>query len=300
MDKGPISTTGAFTAVISGLTANTTYKARAYAANEAGARYGTEVSFTTTAAAPTVTGISPTSGPIAGGTTVTITGTNFTGATAVKFGSTNTAVFTVNSATQITATAPARSAGVVDITVSTAGGTSATSSADQFTYVAAPAVTTNAATSISSTGATLAGIISAKNASTTVTFEYGLTTSYGTTVTADQSPVTGSAATPVRKAITGLAAGVTYHYRVVGVNAGGTTNGVIRALQPVLCRKWYAGRSPTRDIWNGSFVQTADIDASTTSTWNASKGFSPIGDVTTSLRAATTDNKYHNYYRFDH
>ena len=38
-------------------------------------------------AAPTVTGISPTSGPTAGGTSVTITGTDLTGATSVKFGS---------------------------------------------------------------------------------------------------------------------------------------------------------------------------------------------------------------------
>ena len=51
----------------------------------------------------------------------------------------------------------------------------------------APIATTNAATGISSTGATLNGIVNANGASTTVTFEYGLTTSYGTTVTADQN-----------------------------------------------------------------------------------------------------------------
>ncbi|WP_297417468.1 chitobiase/beta-hexosaminidase C-terminal domain-containing protein [Clostridium sp.] len=90
---------------------------------------------------PTVTGISPSSGPTTGGTTVTITGTGFTGATAVKFGSTD-AAYTVNSDTQITATAPAGSPGVADITVVTSGGTSATGSADQFTYsIPAPTVT---------------------------------------------------------------------------------------------------------------------------------------------------------------
>ena len=174
---------------------------------------------------PTVSGVSPTSGSTVGGTTVTITGTNLTGVTAVKFGSANATGFTVNSDTQITATAPARSAGSVDITVTTAGGTSATSTSDQFTYVVAPTATTNAATSITATGATLNGSINANNASTTVTFEYGLDTSYGTIVTADQSPVTGSTATPVSKAITGLTAGTTYHYRVTGINAGGTANG---------------------------------------------------------------------------
>ena len=53
---------------------------------------------------------------LAGGTSVVITGTGFTGATAVKFGSTVASSYTVNSATQITATSPAGSAGTVDIT----------------------------------------------------------------------------------------------------------------------------------------------------------------------------------------
>jgi hypothetical protein len=81
-----------------------------------------------------VTSVSPNSGPTTGGTSVTITGTNFTGATAVKFGSTAATSFVVNSATSITATSPAGVLGAVDITVTTSAGTSATSSADQFSY----------------------------------------------------------------------------------------------------------------------------------------------------------------------
>jgi hypothetical protein len=93
-------------------------------------------------AAPTVTGVSPNAGPLGGGTSVVITGTNLGGATAVMFGSTAATSFTVNSAgTQITATSPAEAAGTVNLTVTTVGGTSATSSSDQFTYVAAPTVT---------------------------------------------------------------------------------------------------------------------------------------------------------------
>ncbi len=176
-------------------------------------------------ALPNITSISPANGPIAGGTSVVITGINFTGTTAVKFGTTAATSFTVNSDTQITAVSPSRAAGTVDITVTTAGGSTATGSADQFMYVDTPTATTNAATSITSSGATLNGGINAKNASTTVTFEYGLTTSYGTTVTVDQSPVTGSTTTLVSKVITGLTAGTTYHYRVVGVNTNETTTG---------------------------------------------------------------------------
>ncbi len=93
------------------------------------------------AGTPTVTGISPTTGPHAGGTTVTITGTNFAGASAVKFGGSEATSFTVVSPTSITATSPAGS-GTVDVTVTTPGGTSATSFADEFTYQAAPQVPT--------------------------------------------------------------------------------------------------------------------------------------------------------------
>jgi large repetitive protein len=95
----------------------------------------------TYAAPPTVSGISPASGPALGGTVVTITGTNLANPTAVKFGGSNAAVITPVSATQITAVSPSGSAGAKDVQVTTPGGTSTTSSADQFTFVAAPTVT---------------------------------------------------------------------------------------------------------------------------------------------------------------
>jgi large repetitive protein len=73
----------------------------------------------TIVAAPTITSFTPTSGPI--GASVVITGTNLTGATAVKFG-TITAAYTVNSATKITATVPT-GAITAKIAVTTPGGT---------------------------------------------------------------------------------------------------------------------------------------------------------------------------------
>lgn len=91
-------------------------------------------------APPRVTALSVATGPAAGGTTVTIKGDAFTGATAVSFGAT-TAAFTVNNDTSITATAPSAPAGTIDVTVTTPGGTSATTASDSFTYVAAPVVT---------------------------------------------------------------------------------------------------------------------------------------------------------------
>ncbi|WP_172639224.1 IPT/TIG domain-containing protein [Streptomyces tailanensis] len=68
---------------------------------------------------PTLTGLSPGQGPAAGGTTVTLTGSNFTGATTVLFGGV-AASFTVDSGTQITAVTPAHAAGATAVTVTTA------------------------------------------------------------------------------------------------------------------------------------------------------------------------------------
>ena len=90
--------------------------------------------------APAITGISPSSGPLAGGTLVTITGTGFTGATAVTFGSTAGTITGTITDTSINATSPAGT-GTVDITVIAPGGTSDTGLSDQFTYTAAPTVT---------------------------------------------------------------------------------------------------------------------------------------------------------------
>jgi len=91
--------------------------------------------------APTVFSISPSSGPTTGGTSITVTGTAFTGAKVVSFGSSAASSYTVNSDTQITATAPAGT-GTVDVNVTTTGGTSAISSIDQFTYIV-PTATVN-------------------------------------------------------------------------------------------------------------------------------------------------------------
>jgi hypothetical protein len=86
---------------------------------------------------PAITSITPSSGSIAGGTVVKITGTDFTAASAVKFGDTPAASFAVISETEMTATAPPTSvAGRVDITATTLAGTSPTSGGDRFNYQA--------------------------------------------------------------------------------------------------------------------------------------------------------------------
>jgi hypothetical protein len=102
--------------------------------------------------APTVGGISPTSGPVAGGTAVTITGTGFLSGATVKLGGTSATNVTVVSATSITATAPAHAAGAVSVVVTNTDGQSGTLT-NGYTYTnPAPTVT-----SISPTSGTTAG-----------------------------------------------------------------------------------------------------------------------------------------------
>lgn len=120
-------------------------------------------------AAPTVTSVSPNSGPLAGGNTVTINGANLYGTTNVYFGKTLATNVKVVARClynpilkeciplyplqyYVTATAPAGTAGVVDVTVKTPGGISATSAADQYTYEAPPTVTSISPNSGSTAG----------------------------------------------------------------------------------------------------------------------------------------------------
>lgn len=100
--------------------------------------------------APIVTGVNPSSGRLAGGNLVTITGTNLNNATAVQFGTLVVTSFVSNTANQIVVASPRNTkGGVVDVTVVTAGGTSATSAADQFTYLTSVTYTVNVATDTS-------------------------------------------------------------------------------------------------------------------------------------------------------
>jgi hypothetical protein len=88
-----------------------------------------------------------------------------------------------------------------------------------------PAVTTGPASAITATGATLNGTATANGISTTVTFEYGFTTGYGSTAPAVENPIAGFTGTAVTAAISGLEPGALYHYRAKGVNSSGPGTG---------------------------------------------------------------------------
>lgn len=126
-------------------------------------------------ALPTVLKLSSKSGPPAGGTSVTITGTEFTAAAGVSFGSAPAASFTVNSPTSITAVSPPSVGSTVDVRVTNSVGTSAATSKDHFKYLAfveglSPATgSTLGGTSVTVTGSGFAV------GSTATTFKFGTT-----------------------------------------------------------------------------------------------------------------------------
>jgi len=88
-----------------------------------------------------------------------------------------------------------------------------------------PVATTVVASAILDAGATLNTSVSAQGNTATVSFDFGLTTSYGTTLAATPATVSGTASTPASAAVSGLVSGTTYHYRVVATGSGGTVRG---------------------------------------------------------------------------
>ena len=194
------------------------------------------------AARPAVTAINPTSGPTAGGTSVTITGTSLANATDVKFGA-NSATITSNTATQIVATAPAGVVGTVDITVTAAGGTSSTGPADRYSYMAPPpppppttkpSVLGSNGSSSASAAAGFTGDVNPGGLATTAHFDYGLDSRYTSASTSgpvyDQSTpnrAVGSdfSSHPITESVSGLVPNALYHVRLVATNSAGTTLG---------------------------------------------------------------------------
>lgn len=88
-----------------------------------------------------------------------------------------------------------------------------------------PSALTQSATNILRNSATLNGIIDVNYLSTTVSFEYGTTSEYGSSVTSKQSPLSGNSLTSVTANISGLSENTTYHFRVKAINNLGTGYG---------------------------------------------------------------------------
>jgi len=158
---------------------------------------GTATSSTNFTVKPKITSFAPTSGTP--GISVTINGTSFTGATAVKFHGTS-ATFTVNSGTKITATVPS-GATTGPIAVTTPSGTATSSS--NFTVTGAPRIGSFSprngpvGTSVTIDGSNFAGATAVKFGGISAPFTVNSSTKITATVPADAGTGTVSVTTPL-------------------------------------------------------------------------------------------------------
>ena len=210
-----------------------------------GGQSGSLTSAFTYIAPPTVSSISPTSGTTAGGTAVTITGTNFVAGATVTFGGTAATNVVVVSGISITATTPAGTAGAVTVTVTNSSGLSG-SLASGFTYVAPPTVSSvspNSGTTAGGTAVTITGTNFVAGA--TVTFGSAAATNVvvvnSTTLTATTPAGTAGAVT-VTVSVSGLSGSLTSGYTYIVTGAPSAPGNFVSALAGTSVPTYVAGQ----------------------------------------------------------
>ncbi len=189
--------------------------------------------------APVISSVSPASGTDAGGTSVTIIGTDLTGATAVTFGGTAATSFNVDDSTKITATTPAGTPGAVDVAVTTPGGDD--TSVGAFTYTAAPAPDPTPAPA-NPPSAPVAPELAPGDGEVTVSWDAPATQGSFPVTDYQVQSVPGSVgclvpATQTQCTIGSLTNGTTYEFMVRALNGGGwgpwLDAGIVTPVTPV-------------------------------------------------------------------
>lgn len=234
VSAGSGTSSQAVSASLSSLKPATSYHYRFVATSSAGTGRGADGILTTSSLPAAVTGAASAITP----TTATLNGTvdpsgrpttwYFEYGTSTGYG-TKTPVKDAGSGTGSTAVSAAvtglRTGRTYHVRIVATNDAGTTRGADQtFLSSAAPIVTTKPASSVKDTTATLNGSVNPNGQATSVYFEYGTSTAYGTK-TAVQSAGTGTAAKNMAAAVSGLVGGATYHFRFVATNATGTIAG---------------------------------------------------------------------------
>lgn len=229
---------GSFSSNLNGLNGASTYFVRAYATNSAGTGYGMVMSFTTLGNSPApansaATNITTNSATINGSVNPNYLSTivTFEYGTSTSYGN----IIAAGQSPVTGSTLTNVSAGITNLNPGTtyhyrikASNSLGTNYSDDIVFSTlgqAPSVTTIASESITTVTAQLKGSVNPNYVLSDVIFEYGTTTNYSSSITAAQSPVSGSTNTIVSANILGLSPRTQYHYRIKATNSLGTSYG---------------------------------------------------------------------------
>jgi hypothetical protein len=228
---------------ISGLTANTVYHFRIVASNSAGTRFGNDRTFTTlSVTGPPVATTNPATFIASFSATLNALLNPHGLPTSFHFQYGTTPSYGLTTAPQNRAgnTFQAVGANVTGLTANTlyhfrvvaSNSAGTTMSGDgtftTLTATGAPVVITNGATNVTTTSGTLNGSLDPHGLATNVFFQYGTTTSYGSSTPAQNQ--VGNPYRNITANISGLTPHTTYHFRMVATNSGGTRMGSDRTF----------------------------------------------------------------------
>jgi hypothetical protein len=252
-------------ATLTSLTPGTSYHYRVVATSSVGTSRGADGLLTTSAAPQVSTG---------GASSVTLTSATLNG-TVNPSGRATTSFFEYGTSTSYGSKTPAKDVGsgtgpiavsgqVTGLTtgrvyhfrlVATSDAGTARGSDQTFTTAATPTVTTKSASSVRDSTATLSGTVNPNGQTTTAYFEYGTSASYGTK-TATENVGSGRSTSTLSMPLSGLAAGTTYHFRIVASNATGTSAGSDQTFAttgpPAVRTGSTTGTTPTGSTLTGS------------------------------------------------
>lgn len=210
------------------------------------------------------------------------TGTVTSAPTGINCGTTCSANFATGTNVVLTATPAATSTFVnwgsactgtaLTCTVAMTAAKSATATFNLIPVITPPTAITNAASNITATSAKLNGSVKSNGATAAVSFDFGLTTAYGTNIAATPANVFSNTAVAVAATKAGLACGRTYHYRVKAANIKGISYGTNKTFTTAACRRDLiitgATLTPATPVANGTFNAVVTVKNTGTATSN--------------------------------
>ncbi len=313
---------------ISGLTPNTLYHYRADATNSAGTSYGADSTFRTISkilkpivTTESATNITPNSSKLVGivNPNGSLTNVQFEYGTTTSYGTSITASqspVTSSSNVNVSANISSLIPGItyhfrVEATNSAGTSYGADSTFTTLNVQSIPTATTENATNITTNSSTLNGLVNANGASSTVQFDYGTTTGYGSSKSASQSPIGSDTNTSVSANITGLTPNTLYHYRIEATNSTGTSYGSDSTFNTLQALPTVTTNNPTEVNVNtailNAFVNSngsnsnVRFDYGTTSSYGSSIAATPstvYGNSNTSVYAGISGLNSNTLYHY--